>query len=58
MKNRLFIIFFIAVAFVSILPYFAFATNVEGYTVISGTFDDIPNGFCNDSMSQSLIIKD
>ena len=58
MKNRLFIIFFIAVAFVSILPYFAFAANVEGYTVISGTFDDIPNGFCTDSMSQSLIIKD
>lgn len=57
MINRFFKILLIALTFICLFSNAVFADIVEGYTVVAGTFSNIPNGICTEALVQSLIIK-
>ena len=56
-KNRGCKLFLITLIIICAFPYAVFA-EVDGYTTISGTFDDTLGGFYTESSTPALVIKD
>lgn len=57
MKRRILKILLATLTFVCLFLHAVFAENVDGYTIVTGTFNNIPNGISTDSHMQSLIIR-